>query len=98
MNKKQFAELLAGVKQMGEHARGKKIAGAKVTKVDDIQARDIRLSAGLSQTEFARLIGVPVRTLQNWEQNRTRPSGTARALLKIVRADPRAAVKALHAS
>ena len=96
MNKKQFADLLAGVQQMGQHLSGKPVVGVKTTKVDDIQARKIRLSAGLSQTEFAQLIGVPVKTLQNWEQNRTRPAGTARALLKIVRADPRAAIKALH--
>lgn len=98
MNKKDFAALLAGVQQMGQHIRDKPVPGARVKKVDDIQARKVRLAAGLSQTEFARLIGVPVKTLQNWEQNRTRPAGTARALLKIVQADPRAAIKALHAS
>jgi len=96
MNKKQFAELLTGVQQMGQHMSGKKVTGAKVTKIDDIKARKIRLAAGLSQTEFARLIGVPLKTLQNWEQNRTRPAGTARALLKIVQAIPKAAIKALH--
>ena len=98
MNRKQFAELLAGVQQMRDHARGKKVPGTKVTKVQDIQAREIRLAAGLSQSEFAGLIGVPVKTLQNWEQNRTQPSGTARALLKIVRANPDVAIKALHTS
>ncbi|MDR1162346.1 MAG: transcriptional regulator, partial [Candidatus Accumulibacter sp.] len=45
----------------------------------------------------ARLIGVSKRTLENWEQKRTVPSGPARALLKIVAADPKAAVAALHA-
>jgi putative transcriptional regulator len=51
----------------------------------------MRRSAGVSQAQFARLIGVPVRTVQNWEQGRTRPAGPARALLKIVALDPAAA-------
>jgi putative transcriptional regulator len=98
MNKKQFADLLAGVQQMGQHLHGKAVPGVRVRKVADIQARKIRQAAGLSQSEFAQLIGVPVKTLQNWEQNRTRPAGTARALLKVVQSNPRAAIKALHAS
>jgi putative transcriptional regulator len=43
------------------------------------------------------LIGVSVRTLQNWEQHRTRPTGPARALLKIVASNPKSAIEALHA-
>jgi putative transcriptional regulator len=39
---------------------------------------------------------VNLRTLQNWEQQRTRPTGAARALLKIVASDPKAALEALH--
>jgi putative transcriptional regulator len=38
-----------------------------------------------------------VRTLQNWEQHRTRPTGPARALLKIVASNPKSAIEALHA-
>ena len=98
MDKKEFAALLAGVRQMGRHMRGKRVPGVRVTKIEAIQARKIRLAAGLSQTEFARLIGVPVKTLQNWEQERTQPAGPARALLKIVAANPKAAIEALHAA
>jgi putative transcriptional regulator len=98
MNKKQFAGLLAGVRQMDRHMRGKPVPGVRVTKVNVIQPREIRLASGLSQADFAHLIGVSVKTLQNWEQERTQPAGPARALLKIVAADPKAAVKALHAA
>jgi putative transcriptional regulator len=42
------------------------------------------------------LIGVNLRTLQNWEQRRTRPTGPARALLKIVASNPKSALEALH--
>jgi putative transcriptional regulator len=58
---------------------------------------DLWLSAAdISQAQFAKLIGVNLRTLQNWEQQRTRPTGAARALLKIVASNPKAALEALH--
>jgi len=57
-----------------------------------------RATAGFSQSEFAEAIGVPLMALQNWEQKRTQPAGPARALLKIFAANPKAAVKALHAA
>jgi putative transcriptional regulator len=98
MNKKQFEGLLAGVRQMGRHMQGKAVPGARMSKVESIKPRKIRLASGLSQTEFAQLIGVSVKTLQNWEQERTQPAGPARALLKIVAANPNAAIKALHAA
>jgi transcriptional regulator with XRE-family HTH domain len=53
--------------------------------------------AKISQSQFAKLIGVNLRTLQNWEQRRTRPTGPARALLKIVASNPKSAIEALHA-
>jgi putative transcriptional regulator len=46
--------------------------------------RSIREAAQISQSQFAKPIGVNLRTLQNWEQHRTQLTGPARALLKIV--------------
>ena len=57
--------------------------------------RTIREAANISQSQFAKLIGVNLRTLQNWEQQRTQPTGPARALLKIVASNPKA-IEALH--
>ena len=51
----------------------------------------------MDKEHFAQLIGVSARTLQNWEQQRTRPTDPARALLKIVASDPKSAIEALHA-
>ena len=47
-----------------------------------------RAGTGLSQAQFAKLIGVSLRTLQEWEQGRKRPSGPAAVLLRIVARDP----------
>jgi putative transcriptional regulator len=97
MDKQMFSDLMQSVKDAGRYLRGEEVKGARVTvfKAQDVKA--LRESVRVSQTEFARLIGVSKRTLENWEQNRTVPSGPARALLKIVAANPEAAIEALHA-
>lgn len=51
-------------------------------------AQVARAGTGLSQAQFARLIGVSLRTLQEWEQGRKQPSGPASALLRIVASNP----------
>jgi putative transcriptional regulator len=55
---------------------------------------ETRARVGLSQSEFARLLGVSVRTLQEWEQGRRSPSGPARMLLTIAHKNPRALLEA----
>ena len=96
MNKREFAKLVSGIREMGVHLRGDEVKGARVTEIPDPDVREVRQMANVSQSEFAALIGVNLRTLQNWEQKRARPTGPARALLRIVAADPRAAIEALH--
>ena len=91
-----FADLLASMKDMGKHARGEAVPGARVSVRSEMDVKALREGAGVSQAEFASLIGVSRRTLENWEQRRVRPSGPALALLKIVAVNPRAAVEALH--
>jgi putative transcriptional regulator len=51
---------------------------------------EARKKTGLSQSQFAALIGVSVRTLQGWEQGRKQPSGAARTLLAIASTNPKA--------
>jgi len=51
---------------------------------------DARKKTGLSQSQFAALLGVYVRTLQGWEQGRKQPSGAARTLLAIASTNPKA--------
>ena len=51
---------------------------------------EARQKTGLSQSQFAALLGVSVRTLQGWEQGRKQPSGAARTLLAIASSNPKA--------
>ncbi|WP_425337674.1 helix-turn-helix domain-containing protein [Pusillimonas caeni] len=66
-------KLLASVRQM-------KAGAGTVVHSPTAQAR---IASGLSQTQFAGLMGVSVRTLQEWEQGRRRPSGAAQTLLAV---------------
>ena len=76
-------DLLASVKQM-RHGQA-----ARVSKVKLPAAAEARASVGLSQQEFAQLLGVSPRTLQDWEQGRREPTGAARTLLKVAVKHPK---------
>ncbi|HSX94975.1 MAG TPA: helix-turn-helix domain-containing protein [Hydrogenophaga sp.] len=75
-------DLLASVKQM---RRGQ---SARVTRVEVPQAAEARSRVGLSQQDFARLLGVSPRTLQDWEQGRREPTGAAKTLLRVAVSHP----------
>ncbi len=92
MNELEFEELLGSVRDMGRHMRGEKVEGIMVKDIPDPNVKAIREQTGLSQTGFAHLIGVTPKTLQNWECNRVRPRGPARALLRIVESNPQALI------
>jgi putative transcriptional regulator len=66
-----------------------------VYEITPVDVKEIRRRLRKSQSEFARMIGVSVSTLQNWEQGRRRPEGPARALLKIAAENPEAVAAAL---
>ena len=96
MDRKLFAELMESVTQAGGIARGE-IPASRTFMVGERDVKAIRENLRLSQSEFANLIRVNVRTLQNWEQRRRRPTGPAAALLQIVANAPETALQALHA-
>jgi putative transcriptional regulator len=75
-------EILEGLREIkrGDHGR--------VINVPDVSR--IREKTGLPQSRFAELLGVSVRTLQDWEQGRRAPSGAARTLLLVAHRNPRA--------
>ena len=72
-----------------ESVRDIKAGRGKRTKVAVPAAAEARRRVGVSQAEFARLLGVSVRTLQDWEQGRRNPTGAARSLLAVAAKRPR---------
>lgn len=97
MDKRHFDQLVKGVREMKRHMAGKAVQGVRVTELARPDVRAIREAAKISQSRLAKLIGVNLRTLQNWEQHHTRPTGLTRALLKIVASNPKSAIQAPHA-
>ena len=95
MKKRMFEELLDSVREAGAIIHGQKEPSRRIV-IDSSGVRAIRERTSLSQSEFAHLIGVSVKTLQNWEQDRRHPSGPAAALLNIIEQEPQLAVKAIH--
>lgn len=79
-------EILEGIRQLKRGETGRVILFPSVATT--------RGRVGLSQSDFARLLGVSVRTLQEWEQGRRAPSGPARTLLAIAHKNPKALLDA----
>lgn len=75
-------ELLQSVREMKAGRRG------RVHPVKMAPIVEARLKSELSQAQFARLLGVSVRTLQDWEQGRREPSGAAKTLILIATRRP----------
>ena len=79
-NRDLGAEILRGIRELKQGKTG------RVLNVPPVA--EIRQKTGLSQSKFAALLGVSVRTLQDWEQGRREPSGAARTLLLIAHKNP----------
>ncbi|AOU97065.1 transcriptional regulator [Acidihalobacter yilgarnensis] len=95
MDKALFDELTESLKEAGNICYGGQ-ASPRRFAFDALDVKAIRERTGLSQGRFALLMGVSVRTLQNWEQGRRQPQGPAESLLRIVKNDPQGAMNALH--
>ncbi|AET89277.1 transcriptional regulator [Burkholderia sp. SFA1] len=78
------ADLLQSVRDM------KKGRTARTTRVEPTVAALARAKVGVSQSEFAALLGVSIRTFQDWEQGRRNPTGAAQTLLRVAVAHPEA--------
>lgn len=76
------ANLLEAVRDM---KAGRAEREQRIELSDVAQAR---LQSGLTQAQFAKLMGVSVRTLQEWEQGRRSPTGAAKTLLRVARNHP----------
>jgi putative transcriptional regulator len=89
-------DIRASLEEALKYARGQK-ADVVVHRIVPSQtdAREARHKLGLSQHEFASFIGTAVGTVRKWELGTRRPSGAARALIHVIKAEPRAVRRAL---
>jgi putative transcriptional regulator len=82
-------KLLQSIKEM---KAGKK---SRTTRIVPNQVTAARLKTGLSQAQFAKVLHISARTLQEWEQGRRQPSGAAQALIQIANRHPEVIAEAL---
>ena len=94
MNRELFEDLKKSIKEAGKIRRGRAKA-SRAYKYKAVDIRKLRKSVKVSQSEFARMIGVSVDTVQNWEQGRRTPRGPAMALLRVFEENPKVVVNAL---
>ncbi|MCB2262761.1 MAG: helix-turn-helix domain-containing protein [Candidatus Thiosymbion ectosymbiont of Robbea hypermnestra] len=95
MNNELFNELLTSVQEAGKIMRGELQASRKY-EFEEPDVKTIREHIGFSQSKFAALIGVNLRTVQDWEQGHCHPTGPAKILLRLVQTDPESVFRNLH--
>ncbi len=99
MKRRLADDLLESLNEARDYFAGKK-TGAVVHRVTPSQsdAREARHKLGLSQREFASLVGTAVGTVRKWELGTRRPSGAARTLIEVIKNEPKAVRRALAKS
>ncbi|TXH75128.1 MAG: helix-turn-helix domain-containing protein [Thiothrix sp.] len=90
-----FDELVASLNEAKAIIQGE-LSPSRRFELKRMDVKAIREKTGLSQSQFAHLIQISTKTLQNWEQQRRTPTGPAAALLKIVAVNPSSAIQALQ--
>ena len=94
-----FSELKEGVESMGLHHEGKiTLKTSELIYIEPVELNPnditkIRNQFNMSRAVFANILRIPTRTLENWEQGRTRLPSSVAALLKLVEKYPDTLVK-----
>lgn len=88
-------ELVAAAREALAHMKGE-ATGVRETKVWIIDVKEIRGELEMSQQEFADAYGIPLRTVQSWEQGARRPDATARSYLRTIASMPKQVRSALE--
>jgi putative transcriptional regulator len=91
-------DLIASVEQAVAHAKGRKLAGMRITKVAMPDVKAIRRSLRMSQQRFAEAYRIPLSTLKNWEQGRRHPDAPAAAYLLAIKRRPKEVREAVAVS
>ena len=88
--------IIEGMREAVAFQKGELVEGVRITVLEPETPADVRKKLKLNRPQFARLIGVSERTLEGWEQGRTKPTGAARSLLRVASRNPRAVLDALR--
>jgi putative transcriptional regulator len=94
MKKELFDELLRSLKEAAAIERGRANPSRRFEVKEPNDVLRVRTRLGISQSRFAKLLGISENTLQNWEQGRRRPTGPAKVLLKVVARHPEVVLEA----
>lgn len=90
------SEIISGLKEAVAFSRGEIALPVRVARVlESVDIRVLRSNLRMSQSEFANQYGFSTRTIQQWEQGRSRPDIAARAYLTVIQRNPRGVIDAL---
>ena len=96
MKRRLADDILESLNELRDFIAGKKTGVIVHTVIpSDSDARLARHKLGLSQREFAAVIGTGVGTVRKWELGTRRPSGAARTLIEVIKSEPKAVRRAL---
>ncbi|MCL5030820.1 MAG: helix-turn-helix domain-containing protein [Bacteroidetes bacterium] len=95
MRDELFEELKESIKEGGKILRGKRKPNREFN-FESPDPKQIRERLGLSQNKFAKLLGISMSTLQNWEQGRRKPEGPAKVLLNVAAKYPDAVLNTVY--
>ena len=87
MKEDLFKELIQSVEEGAKILKGQ-VKPSRTFTVTPLSIKEIRLGYNLTQSEFAQLLDVSLRTYQNWEQGRRKPEGPAKVLLRVASLHP----------
>ncbi len=79
-----------------DHVQGKITLESRKVEVTCPEVRTLRQQYALSQKNFARIFGISIRTLQQWEQGRRFPQGPAKVLLNVIAKNPQVVWDVIH--
>jgi putative transcriptional regulator len=88
-------ELIESMEQAATHARGRKVPGIRVSKVEIPDVKAIRRSLKMSQDSFSVAFRIPLPTLKNWEQGRRHPDAPAAAYPLAIKRRPKEVMEAV---
>ncbi len=95
MSSKAFEKILKGLNEARSYAQGARVAGLKVHHVKPNEIAALRLREGLTQAQFADLLGTSLGTIRKWESGERSPSGAAARLVELLEANPKIVTKTL---